>query len=103
MGLRTLPVNRDYWINQCQASVYCASKTGNDVTGGRWKPHNQERRAFQSSLNIIFVIKLRIVGWTSNVERMRKKKNSYRLLMDKPEGNLLEYLGADMKILLKWV
>jgi hypothetical protein len=44
-----------------------------------------------------------MVGWTSNVEHMWKKKNSYRLLVDKPEGNLLEYLGADRKILLKWV
>ena len=38
-----------------------------------------------------------------NVERMRKKKYSYRLLVGKPEGNLLEYLGLDGKILLKWV
>jgi hypothetical protein len=34
---------------------------------------------------------------------MRKKKNSYRLLVGKPEGNVLEYLGVDRKILIKWV
>jgi len=41
--------------------------------------------------------------WVKNVERMRKKKNSYRILVCKPEENLLEYLGVDRKMLLKWV
>jgi hypothetical protein len=32
-----------------------------------------------------------------------KKKNSYRLLVGKPEDNLLEYLSVDGEMLLKWV
>jgi len=40
------------------------------------------------------------MGWARNVERMRENKNLYRLLMGKPKGNLLEYLGVHRKILL---
>jgi len=54
MGLRTLPVNTDYWIIQRQTRVYCALQKGNDVTGGWWKRHNQELSCFQILIKYYF-------------------------------------------------
>jgi hypothetical protein len=39
-----------------------------------------------SSPNIIRMIKSRRMGWTVHVALMGEKKNTYRILMGKPEG-----------------
>jgi hypothetical protein len=39
-----------------------------------------------SSPNIITMIKSRRMRWAGHVERMRVKRNAYRMLVGKPEG-----------------
>jgi hypothetical protein len=57
-----------------------------DEVTGRWrKLHNEELRDLYSSPCII-IIKLRRMRWSGHVARMEEKRNSYRLLVAKPEG-----------------
>jgi hypothetical protein len=58
----------------------------NEVTGEWRKLHNEELRDLYSSPSIIRIIKSRRMRWASHVARMREKRNSYRLLVEKPEG-----------------
>jgi hypothetical protein len=58
-----------------------------EVTGGWRKLHNEELRDLYFSPSIIRVIKsgrMRLVG---HVARVGKKRNAYRLLVGKPEGD----------------
>jgi hypothetical protein len=59
------------------------------VTGGCRKLRNEELRNLYSSLSIITsrMIKSRIMKRAGHVARMREKRNAYRLLVGKPEGN----------------
>jgi hypothetical protein len=50
------------------------------------KLHNEALRDFYPSPSIIRIIKSRRVRWAGNVARMGKKRNVYRLLVEKPEG-----------------
>jgi hypothetical protein len=52
------------------------------VTGGWRKLHN-----LYSSPSIIRIIKSRTMRWAGHVARMGEKRNVYRLLVRKPEGN----------------
>jgi hypothetical protein len=58
------------------------------VTGGWRKLHNQELRDLYSSPRIIRIIKSRRMRWAGHVARMGEKRNAYRLLMGKPEGEI---------------
>jgi hypothetical protein len=63
-----------------------------DEVTGRWrKLHNEELQNLYSSPSIIRMIKSRRMRWTGNVAQMGEKRNSYRILVGKPEGkNQLE-------------
>jgi hypothetical protein len=73
-----------------------------DVTG-EWRIlHNEELYALYSSPNIIRVIKSRRLRWTGHVACMRR--DGYRVLVGNPkEGDHLEDIGIDGRILLKWI
>jgi hypothetical protein len=53
--------------------------------GGWRKLHNEELHDLYSSPSIIRIIKLRM-RWAAHVVRMGEKRNTYRLLVGKPEG-----------------
>jgi hypothetical protein len=57
-----------------------------EVTGEWRKLHNEELHDLYSSPSIIRIIKSRRMRWAGHVGRMREKRNSYRLLVGKPEG-----------------
>jgi hypothetical protein len=57
-----------------------------EVTGDWRKLHNDEFHNLYSSPNIIIMIKSRRMRWTGNVARMGTKRNTYRILVGKPEG-----------------
>jgi hypothetical protein len=56
------------------------------VTGEWRKLHNEELHDLYSSPSIIRIIKARRVRWAGHVVRRGEKRNSYRLLVGKPEG-----------------
>jgi hypothetical protein len=57
------------------------------MAGGWRKLHNDEFHNFYSSAVIIRVIKSRRMRWAGRVvARMGEKRNSYRILVQKPEG-----------------
>jgi hypothetical protein len=58
----------------------------NDVTGGCRNQHNEELHNLYHSPSIIRIIKSRRMRWAVDVARMGKKRNMYRLLVGKPEG-----------------
>jgi hypothetical protein len=58
-----------------------------EVTGEWRKLHNEELRDLYSSPSIIRIIKSRRMKWVGHVARMGDKRNAYRLLVGKPEGN----------------
>jgi hypothetical protein len=57
-----------------------------EVTGEWRKLHNEELNDLHSSLNIIWVIKLKIMRWAGHVARMGARTGAYRVLVGKPEG-----------------
>jgi hypothetical protein len=57
-----------------------------EVTGGWRKLHNEGFRDLYSSPSKIRIIKSRRMRWAGHVARMGEKRNSYRLLVEKPEG-----------------
>jgi hypothetical protein len=57
-----------------------------EVTGEWRKLHNEELRDLYSSPSIIRIIKSRRMRWAGHVVRMGEKRNTYRLLVRKPEG-----------------
>jgi hypothetical protein len=57
-----------------------------DVTGGWRKLHNEELHSLYSSRSIIRMIKSRRMRWAGHVARIGEKRNAYRIMMGKPEG-----------------
>jgi hypothetical protein len=57
-----------------------------EVTGEWRKLHNEELRDLYSSPSIIRIIKSRRMRWAGHIARMGEKRNTYRLLVGKPEG-----------------
>jgi hypothetical protein len=57
-----------------------------EVTGEWRKLHNEELHDLYYSPSIIRIIKSRKMRWAGHVVRMGEKRNSYRLLVGKPEG-----------------
>jgi hypothetical protein len=58
----------------------------NEVMGEWKKLHNEELRDLCSSPSIIRIIKSRRMRWAGHVARMGEKRNTFRLLVGKPEG-----------------
>jgi hypothetical protein len=56
------------------------------VTGVWRKLHNEELHILYSSSSIITMIKSRRTRWEGHVARMGEKRNTYRILVEKPEG-----------------
>jgi hypothetical protein len=57
-----------------------------EVMGGWRKVHNEELHDIYALPSIIRMIKPRRMKWAGHVAQMRKKRNAYRLLAEKPEG-----------------
>jgi len=57
-----------------------------EVTGERWKLHNDKLNGLHSSPIIVRVIKSRRIRWTGYVARMGEKRGVYRVLVGKPDG-----------------
>jgi hypothetical protein len=53
--------------------------------GGWRKLHNEELHNLYSSPSIIRTIKSRRMRWAGHVARMEEKRNTYRILVRKPE------------------
>jgi hypothetical protein len=60
---------------------------GDEVIGGWRKLHNEEFHNLYCSPSIIRIIKSRRMRWAGHVARMGEKRNAYRILVEKPEGN----------------
>jgi hypothetical protein len=58
-----------------------------EVTGDWRNLHNEELHTLHSLPNTIRMIMSRTMGWAGHLARMGEKRNSYRILMGKPEGN----------------
>jgi hypothetical protein len=56
-----------------------------EVTGGWRKLHNEELRSLYSSSGIIRMIESKWRRWAGHVARMGEKRNTYRILVGKPE------------------
>jgi hypothetical protein len=52
------------------------------------KLHNEKLHNLYFSPSIIRMIKSRRMRWAGNVARMGEKRNSYRILVGKPEGHI---------------
>jgi hypothetical protein len=57
-----------------------------EVTREWRKLHNKGLHDLYSSPSIIRIMKSRRMRWAGHVARIREKRNSYRLLLGKPEG-----------------
>jgi hypothetical protein len=57
-----------------------------EVTGEWRKLHNEELNDLYCSLNIVRVIKSRIMRWAGHVACMGKSSSAHRVLVGKPEG-----------------
>jgi hypothetical protein len=55
------------------------------VSGSLRELHNEELHNLHSSLNLVKMIKSRMMRWTGHVAQLNEKKNAYRLLVGKPE------------------
>jgi hypothetical protein len=62
----------------------------NEVIGEWRKLHNEELHNLHSSPSIIRMIKSRMMRWAKDVTRMGEKRNAYRILVGKPEGDTRE-------------
>jgi hypothetical protein len=59
---------------------------GDEVIGGWRKLHNEELHNLYCSPSIIRMIKSKTMRWAGHVERIREKRNAYRILSGEPEG-----------------
>jgi hypothetical protein len=58
-----------------------------DEVAGEWRNlHNEELHDLYSSPSIIRKMKAMRMRWAWHAERMKEKRNAYRLLVGKPEG-----------------
>ena len=58
-----------------------------EITGELRNLHNVELYAYYSSPNIIRSFKSRRLRWAGHIARMEQPRNTYRVLVGKPEGN----------------
>ena len=75
---------------------------GDEITG-EWR-NNGELHALYPSPNIIRNLKSRRPRWAGHVARMEQSRNTYRVLVGKPEGKSLQGdRDVDGRIILKWI
>jgi hypothetical protein len=60
-----------------------------EVTGGWRKLHNEKLHDMYSWSSINRMMKSRRMRWAGHVVLMEAKRNAYRILVGKPEGNRL--------------
>jgi hypothetical protein len=60
-----------------------------EVTGGWGKLYNEKLHNLYSTPSKIIAIKSRRLRWAGNVARMLEKRDSYRILVEKPGGKRL--------------
>ena len=60
-----------------------------EVTGEWRKLHNEELNDLYCSPYIVRVMQSRRMRWVEHVTRMGKRRDVYRVLVEKPEGNIL--------------
>jgi hypothetical protein len=69
--------------------MYLFGPRRDEVTGEWRKLHKEELHDLYSSPSIIRIIKSKRMRWVGHIARMGKKRNTYRLLVGKPEGKRL--------------
>ena len=75
-----------------------------EVTGEWRKLHNEELYDLYCSLNIVWVIKSRIMRWAKHVARMGERRGVYRALVGRPEEiDHSEDPSVDGRIILRWI
>jgi hypothetical protein len=72
-----------------------------EVTGERRKLHNKEFNDLYCSPNIFVVIKSRRMRRADYVTHMGERRDVYRVLVGKPEGDILKDPGVDGRIMLR--
>ena len=70
------------------------------MTGNWRKLRNEELHDLYCSLNVMWVIKSRIMKWVGYVARTREKRNAYRVLVGKAEGKTPD---ANWRMILKCI
>ena len=70
--------------NKILRKIFWAKK--GEITGEWRKLHNAELHALNSSPNIIRSLKSRRLRWAGHVACMEQSRNTYRVLVGKPEG-----------------
>jgi hypothetical protein len=66
--------------------------------------HNEELHNLYSSPSIIRIIKSRRMRWAGHVARMGEKRNSYRIVVERPEGKRpLEDQDVGGWTIMKWI
>jgi hypothetical protein len=76
-----------------------------DRMTGRWRiMHDVALRYLYSSSRIIRMTKSRRMRWSGHVARMEEGRNTYKLLVEKPEGKRpLEDRGVSEWLRLRWI
>jgi hypothetical protein len=92
----------NYFDNRVLRKIFGSRR---DQVTGKWRRlHKEKFYAPYSSPNIIWVIKSRKMGWAGRVAYMEDVRNSYRVLVGKPEERRpLEASGVDGRIILKLI
>jgi len=75
---------------------------------GGWKRvHNKELHNFYAPPNIIRMIKVRKIRGAGHAARMLEMRNSYKILVEEPEGKRprerRKDVSVDGRIILKWI
>jgi len=88
--------------NRVLRKIFVPKRDG--VTREWRKLHNEELNDLYSSLIIVRVIKSRRMRWAGHVAHMGENRNTYRVLVRKPEGR--RPLGRPRhrwRIILRWI
>jgi hypothetical protein len=75
-----------------------------EVIGGWREQHNEELRNLYCSPSVIRIIKSKRMRLAGHVARMGEKRNTYRILVGKPEGKRpLGRPSVGGRIILEWI
>ena len=69
--------------NKVLCKIFWAKR--HEITGEWRKFYNAELHAMYTSPNIIRILKSRRLRWTGHVTRLEQSRNTYRVLVEKPE------------------
>jgi hypothetical protein len=83
-GCETLSLRLRVFENRVLRRIFGPKR--DEVTGGWRKLHNEELHGLYCSPSIIRVIQRRRIRWAGHVARMGEVRNSYSILVGKPEG-----------------